>query len=80
MTLQVLAGCDLCPPGAPTEGRLYAVVAGRRLCAHHWHAAGEPWPRETLTAQQVHEAELRTRERMTARGGTDRHLVRNGKT
>lgn len=28
----------------------------------------------------VHEAEKATRERMLARGGTDRHLVRNGKT
>lgn len=71
--------CDECPPD--TGSRLFVTVSGRRYCARHWHAAGRPTPREPLaTAQQVHEAELRIRDRMNARGGTDRHLVRNGRT
>jgi hypothetical protein len=79
--LQVLAGCDACPPDPPPpKDQLFAVVDGRRFCSRHWHEAGHPWPRRVGTVDEVHEAELRTRERMTARGGTDRHLVRAGKT
>jgi hypothetical protein len=78
--LEVLAGCDLCPPTVSTEGRLFAVVDGRRLCAAHWIAAGCPWPRALASPLEVHEAEVRIRERMQARGGADRHLVRSGKS
>lgn len=78
--LRVPDGCDFCPPETPTEGKLFAVVDGRRLCALHWVAAGRPWPRNIAPPAEVHKAELQTRERMLARGGTDRHLVRSGKS
>lgn len=75
----VSLSCDECPPD--TGSRLFVTVAGRRFCARHWHAAGCPTPRGPLaTAQEVHEAELRTRERMTARGSADRQAVRSGRT
>ena len=78
MTLVSLS-CDECPPD--TGARLYVTVAGRRYCAAHWRAAGRPTPREPLaTAQQVHEQELRIRDRMTRRGGADRQAVRSGRT
>lgn len=78
--LQVLAGCDACPPDAPTEGRLFVRVDNRLLCARHWHEAGRPWPRSGGSLEQVHEAELRTRERMQARGGADAYRVKAGKS
>lgn len=78
--LQVLAACDVCPPGTPTEGRLFAVVDDRRLCVAHWLAAGRPWLRGTATSLEVHEAELRTREAMLRRGGPDRYMARSGRT
>lgn len=58
--------------------RLLAVVGPYLLCSACWEAAGSPWPRGQATAQEIHEAELAIRERMTARGGTDKHLVRKG--
>jgi hypothetical protein len=74
-----VSGCD--EPGCPLdERRLYVVVDGRGYCSTHWKAAGRPWPRAVASMERVHEAELQTRARMTARGGTDRHMVRNGRT
>jgi len=76
---RVSLACDECPPDSPGV-RLSITAGSRRLCATHWHAAGCPWVAPAVSMEQVHEAELRTREHMTARGGTDRHLVRNGRT
>lgn len=76
---RVSLSCDECPPDSGS--RLHVTVSGRRYCAKHWYAAGCPTPREPLaTAQQVHEQELATRDRMNRRGGTDRHMVRTGRT
>lgn len=71
-------GCDGC--GSFDEAKLYAQVEGRWFCCDCWAAAGRPWPHRPATTDEVHEQELRTRQRMTARGGTDCHLVRNGRT
>lgn len=71
-------GCETC--GSCDDARLYAEVDGRWYCSRCWLGAGRPWPTRALSPLEVHEAELATRERMTARGGLDRHLVRNGKT
>lgn len=77
--IAIPTGCDGCgPEGA--RSTLLALVDGRRLCLPCWLAAGRPWPTSACSALEVHETELRTRERMTARGGTDRHLVRTGKS
>jgi hypothetical protein len=67
--------CDRCPsmPG------LLAVTRVGRLCRDCWMELPEPlkWlPPSTM--QETHWAEVKARERMTARGGTDRHLVRAG--
>ena len=56
---------------------LYARSGGVRFCSDCYKAAGRPRPDDLGL---VHELEVRTRERMTARGSTDRHLVRNGRT
>ncbi len=77
--LTVPTGCDACGPDG-SRSTLLAVVDGRHLCLPCWLAAGRPWPTSACSPLEAHEAELRTRERMTARGGTDRHLVRNGRT
>ena len=78
--LQVYVGCDFCDPDVPTRGRLFAEIGGRRFCSKHWFLAGHPWPRDLPTPDEVHLAEIRTRERMLARGGAFRHLVRSGKS
>jgi hypothetical protein len=71
--------CQACADFYPNQ--LLVRVGGRWLCAHCWHKAREPWGvGETISAAELQEIENRTRERMTARGGTDRHLVRNGRT
>lgn len=72
-------GCDGCGPDA-ARSTLLAVVDGRRLCLPCWLGAGRPWPTSVASPLEAHEVEVRTRERMTARGGTDRHLVRKGLT
>jgi len=67
--------CERCPA---TPG-LFAVTRAGRLCVGCWKELPEPlrWlPPSTM--QETHEAEVLARERMTARGGTDRHLVRAG--
>lgn len=68
--------CDGC--GQPRH--LFALVLGKLLCVRCWRRAGSPFPRSTATPQELHEIELATRERMNARGGADRHLVRSGKS
>jgi hypothetical protein len=50
-----------------------------RLCADCYREAGEP-PAGRMSPAGVHAAELAARDRMLARGGTDRHLVRSGKS
>jgi hypothetical protein len=59
---------------------LLGVIGTRRYCVHRWLDAGRPFPRNLPTLQAVHEAELRTRERMLARGGGDANRVRKGKS
>ncbi len=68
--------------GTAGAGQLFARLGEPWgfLCAQCWHSVGCPWPAVRPTAQDAHDAELRTRERMLARGGTARHLVRNGRT
>jgi recombinational DNA repair protein (RecF pathway) len=70
--------CHRC--GSLDDRRLYAPLRDGFVCAPCWHALGRPFPRAEAAPALVHAAELQTRERMTARGGTDRHLVRNGRT
>lgn len=65
--LQLLAGCDFCRPGTPTEGKLFALLDGRRVCAFHWNDMGRPWPRENAGALQAHEAEAASKARMARR-------------
>jgi len=72
--------CDLCPPEAWRPEQLHVVVDGRLFCGAHWRAAGRPFPRTEATVEELHQAELATRERMQARGGADRHMVRSGKS
>lgn len=70
--------CHRC--GSCDDRRLYVPLRDGHVCAGCWHVVGRPFPRSEAAPALVHEAELRTRERMAARGGTDRHLVRNGRT
>ncbi len=67
--------------GTARSDQLFARVGGLWpiVCATCWHLLGCPWPRNPPTMADVEEAEQRTRVRMIARGGTDRHLVRSGK-
>jgi hypothetical protein len=71
-----LFACDRCHE----PRHLFANWAGRLVCAECWHALGSPFPRRELTPQEMHAAEIATRERMLKRGGADRHLVRAGKS
>lgn len=73
MTVVFCGRCDTID-----DRRLYAPFRDGYLCAPCWHALGRPFPRSEAAAELVHEAELRTRERMLARGGADRHIVRKG--
>jgi hypothetical protein len=70
--------CHRC--GSCDDRRLYAPLRDGHVCSTCWGALGRPFPRAEAAPELVQAAELATRERMTARGGTDRHLVRNGKT
>lgn len=76
----LLLAVDGCMHGDSREGELVAEVDGRRLCLGHWKAEGRPWPRRVAAPGEALDVENKTRERMTARGGTDRHMVRNGRT
>ena len=64
--------------GCRAARRLFAVVRGRLLCAACWKAAGAPYLRGNDPLQAFAQ-EQETRQRMLARGGTDRHLARAGK-
>ena len=75
---EVSPGCDVC--GSLESVRLYANVDGVWHCASCWMAPGRPWPTRLADIHERHDAEVRTRERMTARDELDRHLVRNGRT
>lgn len=57
--------------------KLYARIKGKRMCARCWAQAGQPSGDHLAAA---HDLEVKTRERMTARGSTDRHMVRSGRT
>lgn len=79
LLLVPVGGCTKC--GDARADGLYALAAGpyRRLCSRCWEATGRPWP-GPADVQQQHESELKVREAMQKRGGTDRHMVRNGRT
>jgi hypothetical protein len=57
-----------------------AEVDGRRLCVAHWKLRGKPWPTRPSDPLEAARQAQKTRERMMARGGTSRHLVRSGRT
>lgn len=67
--------CDRCPA---TPGLLVRTRVGR-ICVTCWLALPEKmrWL-PPATMQETHEAEVRARERMMARGGADAHIVRKG--
>lgn len=71
-------GCYAC--GDCKDPGLYVRLAPtKRLCAPCWHAAGRPGSEEQPPPpSQLFAHETRTREHMTKRGGTARHLVRKG--
>jgi len=69
-----LTRCSGCGNGV----RLVLRLPGRELCAACWHAAGEPTLPAATTAQ-LHEAEVKTRARMIARGGNPAYVVHAGK-
>lgn len=63
------------------EPRLLLARVGKLdLCAVCWRKAGAPFPLSDVTPEQVMEAHNAIRKSMTARGGTGRHMVRNGRT
>jgi hypothetical protein len=64
-------------PGLGEDSLLVATTKGR-LCAPCWKRAGRPGA-PPATMQQEAAAVVETRDRMLARGGTDRHMVRSGK-
>lgn len=68
--------------GSADPDKLYARAGAPWgvLCATCWNYVGCPWPRHVATAQEAHETEERTRERMLARGGHDRYAVKVGRT
>jgi hypothetical protein len=74
--------CRGIPLPSADSWALFVRVNGLQLCASCWRARGRPWPveepPESSAAIAEHEAEVRRR--MLARGGTDRHLVRSGRT
>jgi len=71
-----LFACDGCHKAC----LLFVAFGGRLICSDCWRAKGSPWPKRPATVAEIHAAELRTRERMQARGGADKHLVRAGKS
>ena len=73
-----MAACSHCD--TVDERRLYArMAAGRHLCHGCWVKLGRPSP-GVEDMEAVHQAELAALEAMTRRGGTDRNLVRNGRS
>jgi hypothetical protein len=75
--LLILTGCHVCGDCRKDVG-LYATMSdGTRVCSECWKDRGSPWPQRGTMAE-FHEAEVATVARMQKRGGTDRHLVRNG--
>ena len=72
--LLVLTGCRRC--GDARRDGLY----GHGLCGPCWHACGQPWPEPVASLEEVHDAELRIRDHMLARGGEQRYRVIAGKT
>lgn len=72
--------CDRCRQDFDLQTTLFAAVNGRVICSECWHRAGSPFPRREASVAEIHAAELAIRERMQARGGADRHMVRSGKS
>ncbi len=72
--------CYRCGAGDPRQ--LFGRIGGRYklVCAQCWHYLGCPWPRNEPPLAELAAAEARTRDEMLRRGGTDRHLVRSGKS
>ena len=71
-------GCSFC--GDCRDPGLYVRLGPRtHACKACWDERGQPGPMRVDPALGA-EHEARTRERMLSRGGTDRHLVRSGKT
>lgn len=66
----------LCEGGCGRALQLLTRTKRGLLCPPCWTDAGSPEP----VGDGAHRQEERTRERMLARGGTDRHLVRTGKS
>lgn len=70
-------GCDVCR--SLDEGKLYGNVDGKWYCSDCWKKAGRPFPRRRPSMQELHDAELSARAKMSSRGGADRYRVRAGK-
>lgn len=75
-SMAVLSKCDRCPATA----YLFVSFGGRLICADCWHAMGAPFPRRVATLEELHAAELATRERMLRRGGEAAYRVKAGKS
>jgi hypothetical protein len=75
--LESLTGCDWCPDARP-NGLYLRGDDGSLRCVACWKAAGRPFPIRPPSVAELHEAEVATRERMMARGGSDAHIVRKG--
>lgn len=69
-----------CAYGDSRLGELVVVIDGWPLCSRHWRAEGRPWPKRHADMLAAQHAIERARDGMTKRGGTDRHMVRNGRT
>lgn len=72
-----MSGCARC--GSLDDRKLYAN-AGKRgtFCAECWHLLGCPFPQDHAAPIELEAQEMATKQRMLARGGADRHLVRKG--
>jgi hypothetical protein len=63
--------------GVGPDGLSVSTTRGN-LCASCWKRLGRPAPAPS-TMHEESDAALAARDRMLARGGTDRHMVRSGK-
>lgn len=72
-----MSGCDEC--GLVDDRKLFANVDGRCFCVTCWKRAGRPFPKRSMTAVELANAEVATRERMLKRGGNQKYMARSGK-
>jgi hypothetical protein len=71
-------GCSFC--GDCRDPGLYVRLGpAQHACSDCWREMGQPGPMR-VDPRMIAAHEVRIRERMLARGGSDRHLVRSGKT